>query len=58
VLKPGWVGRIIRGEVVEPIEMKFCIPCSLWYVEGDHNHVEPVEPDLRVHGLLCNSNDV
>jgi hypothetical protein len=50
-LKPGWVRRIINGAVMEPIEMKFCEICRAYTVET-HNHVEPVEPEVRIAGLL------
>lgn len=60
-LKPGWVNRIIRGEVVEPIEMFFCVNCGLYHTEGDHAkcvvNMVPVEPEVieketKIVGLL------
>lgn len=57
-LKPGWVQRIIRGDIMEPVEMQFCGICRLWHVEPEHNlkyHTEPVEPEIKeskIAGLL------
>jgi hypothetical protein len=56
--KPGTV-MVIRGDIVEAIDMQFCDACGVWHVDKDHavRHQEPVEPDIivkenKIAGLL------
>lgn len=49
-IKPGWVQRIVNGEILEPAKMEFCTLCKLWHVDNEHDlkyHTEPVEPGVK-----------
>jgi len=59
--KLGFI-QVIRGDIVEAVEMRFCEACKLWHVDRDHivrRHPEPVEPDIiqkPIAGLLVENN--